>query len=93
MVSLPPSRHRISRIDGKIDDCRFEMIGVDLDRPKSGAAHRLDLDPLAQRALEKFLQPVQKMIEVDRLGVQRLSPGKGKQPALSAAARCAPRLA
>jgi hypothetical protein len=33
------------------------------------------------------------MIEVDRLGVQRLSPGKGKQPALSAAARCAPRLA
>ena len=51
---LAAVRHRVARVDGQIDERRFEVIGVDLDPPEAGSPDSLDVDRLAERPLQEF---------------------------------------
>ena len=45
--------HRVAGVDREIEDRIFELVRIDEHRPGFGVEPGLDLDPLAQRAVEQ----------------------------------------
>lgn len=76
---LPARRHRIPRVDGKVQNRRFEFGRIDLNAPRvfdqSGPHHYL----LAQSVLEEIGHPGNKYVDVKHMGFEGLSPRKRQQ--------------
>jgi hypothetical protein len=73
--------HGVTRIDGEIDQRRLEMVRVDLDVPEAGRADGLDLDVLAQRALDEVGGAHKELVDVEQFRIEGLPPGERQQTA------------
>ena len=73
--------HGVSCIDGQIDDRRFEVVEINFDLPKPGASDGLHLDVFTERSLQKVLQAIDEVIDVERLWIERLAAREGQEPA------------
>ena len=71
--------HRVARVDREVDDGVLELVRVDVDRPGVGIEVDLDLDALAERAVEQVGHAADQLAAVDPLGEQRLGAGEGQQ--------------
>ena len=59
----------------------FEMIGIGLDRPETRTSDGLNFDTFTEGTLQKLLQTIQEIIQIDRLRVERLPTGECEQAA------------
>ena len=57
------------------------MVGIDLDRPKTGTSDSLNFDAFTECTLQKLLQAIQEMIKIDGLRVKRLPTRECEQAA------------
>ena len=73
---FPTIGHCIACVDSEIYNGGFKVVGIGLYRPETRASNGLNLDGFTQGPLQKFLQPIQENIQVDRLGVERLPTGE-----------------
>ena len=72
--------HGVARVEREIEDAGLELRRVDLDGPQAGAADRLELDGLAERAHQKVGHADDELVGVDRARVERLPAREGEQP-------------
>src|SRR4029078_8969051 len=69
---LAARRHRVARVDGKIEKCRFKLGPVDLDLPQAAAPYRFNRDIFAQRSADQVGHVRDQAAGVDRTRVERL---------------------
>ncbi len=77
---LAAVRHRVARIDRKVDDSIFKLNAVGQDLPKASREHSLYIDGLAKRAIEKIAHARHQAVGAERLRRKRLLPRKRQQP-------------
>ena len=75
-----PLRHRVARVDRQIEDRILELMGIRQRRPVLGGKVHRKPDRLAQGPPQHLLHAADQLIDIDRLGVERLAPGEGEQP-------------
>jgi hypothetical protein len=73
-------RHRIPRIDRKVQQSGLEFIRVHFYAPKPGTEHRLDRDRLAKSPVHELGCTLDKSVNIDRLRIERLSPRECEKP-------------
>ena len=88
---LSAVRHRIARVDGKIENRKFELIGIGQGPPHPAAQHRLHRNLLAKRAAHQIGHARYHAPKFERLGIERLLAREGQQAAGSAPRRAARR--
>lgn len=74
------SRHRVARVEGKIEDRRLELVGVGGYPPHACSQHSLDGDALAERLLEQRRHVDDEVVGIDRLGIEDLAAREREQP-------------
>ena len=74
-----PFRHGIAGIDREIENRRFQLPRVDLQRPEPRTELHVELDLLAQDAFEKAFELGQRQGEIHGLRPQRVAPREGQQ--------------
>ena len=83
--------HGVARVDREVEDRVFELVGIGLDPPQAGGEHGLDLDRLAERAVEQFRHAGDQLVDVDRAcGSSGWRREKASRRWVSVAARSAP---
>ena len=85
-VSLPPLRHGIARIDGEIEQRRFELARVEPHGPQIIGKIERHLDAFRHAATNPALGSLQNAVDVQRLRVERLPAGESEQLAGQAGA-------
>src|SRR3546814_18098808 len=58
---------------------RFQLGGIDLDRAESRGQLEADLDPFADRPVEKVGPAENLLVEIEHFGLQRLPPREGQE--------------
>src|SRR3546814_19843891 len=58
---------------------RFQLGGIDLDRAESRGQLEADLDPFADRPVEKVGHAENLLVEIETFGLQRLPPLEGQE--------------
>src|SRR3546814_19597361 len=58
---------------------RFQLGGIDLDRAESRGQLEADLDPFADRPVEKVGHAENLLVEIEHFGLQRLPPLDGQE--------------
>jgi hypothetical protein len=71
--------HGVACIDGKVQQRVFDLQGVHERVPKTPGDHGFDLDAVAQRTPQQFIEASNKPPEVDDLGRERLAPAECQQ--------------
>ena len=74
-----PVRHGVAGVDGEIDERRLELRRVDLDEPEPVLGLEIDLDALAERALQELDHPGHEVLQVDDAGLKRLPAREGEE--------------
>ena len=74
-----PVRHGVAGIDGEIDERGLELRRVDLDEPEPVLGLEIDLDALAERALQELDHPGHEVLQVDDAGLKRLPAREGEE--------------
>ena len=78
MVSLPPSRHGVARVDRQVHDDLLDLAGIGLDRASRARDHH-EVDVLADQAGEHLQVFGDDLVEVDHFGRQHLLAAEGEQ--------------
>jgi hypothetical protein len=73
-------RQGITCVDRKIEQRRVEFVRIDFDPPQPGAADRLHVDGLAERALQELDLSGDELVEIEWLRVEGLPPRERQQP-------------
>src|SRR5579862_890444 len=55
------------------------MVGIGLDLPKPGSADGFDLNGFAQRSLDEVGGPGKKLVDIEQLRIERLTPRERQQ--------------
>jgi hypothetical protein len=76
---LPARRHRIARVDRKVQDRRLEFRRIDLHAPGILNQAGPDHDLLAERALKQIRHRGNQQVDVEQLRFERLAPGERQQ--------------
>ena len=76
---LAAIRHGVAGIDREIDDHLLELVDVRLDEPQVAAVAEIELDALAEQALQQHRQFVEPIVEVEHLRPQGLAAREGEQ--------------
>ena len=76
---LAAVRHRVARIDRKIEQCGGELCRIGDGAPDIVFQHRLDLDLLAERRAQQVRGIARKRIRIDRARLERLAAREGEQ--------------
>ena len=72
-------RHRVARVDRKVDNRAFQLAAVGGDRPETTGKHRLDLDRFIECPPQQLGHAGDQAIEVQSLWRQGLAAGKGEK--------------
>ena len=73
------ARHRVARVDGKVDDDLFELPLIDLGETEIAAVDELQLDILADQAAQQVRQLDQHVADIEHARLQRLLAREGQQ--------------
>jgi hypothetical protein len=73
------SRHRVAGVDREIENNKFQLACVNLDRPQAGWELERHMDIAPQAAVEQFAHPSDLAGQVDCLRLQFLTPGKSQK--------------
>ena len=79
MVSMPPRRHRVARVDREVHQDLLELAGVRPGVAQAGREHRAELDVLADDPAEHAVDAGDDGIEVDDPGLEQLPPAEGQE--------------
>jgi len=74
---LAARRHCVAGVDCEIENCGLEFGLVGFHRPNAGAAHDLQRNILADRALQKIGEAAEQPIDVDDCRIEGLLARKG----------------
>ena len=72
--------HRIAGVDREVQDRILELVGIRQRRARPRGQVDRKPDLLAQRPAQQLLHAADQLIDVDRLGIERLAPGERQQP-------------
>ncbi|MNS68183.1 hypothetical protein D3C72_1014570 [compost metagenome] len=78
-VQAPALGHGVARVDGDVQQRRFELARVGAHGGAGVVGVDLDLDALVERAAQHVGERVQHLPHVDRVGLQHLAPREGQQ--------------
>ena len=73
-------RHRIARVDAKIEKCVFQLVRIDQRRPEIWCVGHRHLDFRTERVVDEVRHAFDQPVYVRCFRVQRLAPGKGQKP-------------
>ncbi len=76
----PAARHRIARVDRKVDQCVFELVAVDARVPCVAGRQEFDLDAGPERAPEKLAAILHQPVDIGDRRIDRLAAREGQQP-------------
>ena len=76
---LAAVRHGVAGVDREVDHDLLELVHVGLDGPEVAAVAEVELDPLAEQALQEHRQVGEPVVEVEHLRPQRLAARKRQQ--------------
>ena len=79
IVKRPAARHRVARVDGKVDDDLFELPLIDLGEAEIAAVNELQLDILADQPPQQVRQLDQHVADVEHARLQCLLAREGQQ--------------
>lgn len=74
MVTVPPFRHRIARINAQIEDGIFKLVAINQNRPQPCIETQLEAHGLANRSAKEFSHPADQLIHICHCRVKRLPP-------------------
>ena len=73
-------RHRIARVDAQIKQRVFELVWIDQRCPEIALRGHRHLDAGPDRVVDQIRHACDQAIDVGRLRIERLTPGKRQQP-------------
>ena len=79
IVSVPPLRHGVARVDREIDDHLLELALIDLDQAEVAAVNDLELDILADKAAQQMRELGQHVGDVEDARLQGLLAREGQE--------------
>ena len=72
-------RHGVTGVDGEVEQCQLDLVGVDLHGRKRRRQFELHLDGGTDRALQEVGHATHEGGEIDRAWLERLSAGEGEK--------------
>ena len=76
---LAAFRHGVPRVDAEIQNHLLDLARVGFDPPDFRIGMRLQIEPLADDAAQKFFHLDDERVEVDHLRLENLFPAEGEQ--------------
>jgi hypothetical protein len=76
---LPAVRHRVARIDRKVEHRVLKLARIDGREPQIGRMAEFDFDVRAERAMHQRFHPAQQFLHVGRARLQHLPAPEGEQ--------------
>ena len=78
-MSRAAVRHRVACVDGEIDDHLLDLAGVGADGAEPGAGADVELDVLAEQALQRAADLGDDRVQVERPRLEHLPAAEGEQ--------------
>ena len=72
-------RHRVARVHGQVEEDLFDLGRVRVDRRHVGGRPHVQLDVLADEALEDGLETLHELVQVEDAGLQQLLAAQGQE--------------
>ena len=78
----PPARwkHCVARVDAQVEQRVFKLRRVNVDRPQPDGALHFDMDLGSNSPANQLFHACHQPVCAQRLGIERLAPGKRQQP-------------
>ena len=72
--------HRVASVDGEIENCQLQLVGISIGAPHAASQHGFDRYLFAESSAQQVRHTGNEAAEINRLGIKGLLAREGEQP-------------